>query len=112
MHDTINQAIKLLNENKAMKSVPPKTNNGVIEIGYYVYDDVLWQALSNLSGDIDYMDNYKKIRDKNIEEYTLAECKTFATYLIRGERFCDGLVASAVKDNSILKLLKRYLDLC
>ena len=39
------------------------------------------------------------------------ELRTVITHYIRGERFCDGLIAGAVEDGTLLKVLMRVREL-
>lgn len=61
--------------------------------------------------DKEYMENTKKIKEKNINELTYKEIGTQLTAIIRGDRFCSGLIYSKVKDGTFLKLLERLIEL-
>lgn len=60
--------------------------------------------------DKEYMENEKNIKDKNIDELGYKEIGTMLTAIIRGDRFCSGLIYSKVKDGTILKLLERLQE--
>lgn len=75
--------------------------------GYPEYSHQVYEALSLLDTDIDYQNNYDKISDTPIENYTLENIATMFTFISRGERFCDGHIASFVENGTILKLLKQ-----
>ena len=70
--------------------------------GRYFYDSDLL--------DKEYMENEKNIKDKNIDELGYKEIGTMLTAIIRGDRFCSGLIYSKVKDGTILKLLERLQE--
>lgn len=57
--------------------------------------------------DKEYMENEKLIKEKDINELTYKEVGTELTSIIRGDRFCSGLIYSKVKDGTFLKLLER-----
>lgn len=57
--------------------------------------------------DKEYLENEKKIIEKDINELTYKEVGTKLTSIIRGDRFCSGLIYSKVKDGTIFKLLER-----
>ena len=46
-------------------------------------------------------DNYKY---KKIEELSLEETLSYLTFIIRGEKFCDGHIASYLEDGTIERL--------
>ena len=50
------------------------------------------------------MDNYKIYKYKKIEELSLEETLSYITFIIRGERFGDGNIASYLEDGTIEKL--------
>lgn len=57
--------------------------------------------------DKEYTLNTKEISKKDINELTYKEIGTMLTSIIRGDRFCSGLIYSKVKDGTLLKLLER-----
>lgn len=69
----------------------------------YIYD-------SNLL-DLEYVENFKKIKDKNIEEYTYEEVLTALTKIIRGDRFISGELYNCVKNGTMLRLVERLYEL-
>ncbi|MBR1453983.1 MAG: hypothetical protein IJ593_05005 [Lachnospiraceae bacterium] len=73
-----------------------------------------WKKQFNESGllDFDYIRNSDKIRDKDIDDLTLDETLTMLTSIIRGERFCDGYIASAIESGALEKLTTHLHELC
>lgn len=61
--------------------------------------------------DKEYLENEKNIKDKNIDKLEYKEISTELTAIIRGDRFCSGLMYSKVKDGTFLKLLERLKEL-
>ena len=82
--------------------------DGVIELGYPLYDkevDEWIQEFYRLKlSDYNYIDNIKNFKHKKIEELSLEETLSYITFIIRGERFCDGHIASYLEDGTIEKL--------
>lgn len=61
--------------------------------------------------DQNYAENYEKIRNKKIEEFTYQEVLTGLTKIIRGDRFISGELYSCVKNGSMLSLIERLYNL-
>lgn len=61
--------------------------------------------------DKEYMENEKLIQEKDINNLTYKEIGTMLTAIIRGDRFCSGLIYSKVKDGTLLRLLERFKDI-
>lgn len=61
--------------------------------------------------DQDYIENYEKIKDKKIEEFTYDEVLTGLTKIIREDRFNSGEIYTCVKNGSMLKLIERLYEL-
>lgn len=59
----------------------------------------------------DYLDNSSEIRKsiksgKNISDLSEEELLIFLTWIIRGDRFCDGLLLNRCKDGTVYEILK------
>ena len=65
--------------------------------------------------DTDYADNTdgKSIDDvkRDIPDMNFSECCTWLTWILRGERFSEGLFQSCIDDDSVLSLLKRSVEI-
>ena len=61
--------------------------------------------------DRDYFDHFEKIKDKPIEELTRDEILTRMTFLVRGERFCDGTIEKALNDGTLEALSVRLHEI-
>ncbi len=57
--------------------------------------------------DMQYVENYKKIEDKSIDDYTYEETLTALTKIIRGDRFVSGQIYSCFKDGTLLKVVEK-----
>lgn len=90
------------NDDKSFSMPFPKYDKEVID----------WiQAFHNLKLlDHSYVENFNYLKDKNIEELDFYEILSYLTYIIRGERFCDGLIASNLENGNIELLEKRLFS--
>ncbi len=91
-----------------------KTEDGkdIRQWPYPIYPDGLFESLCELIGtDKNYIENYEKL-DHPIDYGTLNidELRTVITHYVRGERFCDGLLAGALEDGTLLKVLERIKE--
>ena len=68
-------------------------------------------AVFCLPEDRDYLKNHEKLAGKSIGEMTLHEIAAMYTFITRGERFCDGHIASYIEDGTLYKLVMRHLEL-
>lgn len=70
------------------------------------------EALYDLNlTDKNYYNNYEKIKNKPIDELTRDEILTRMTYLVRAERFCDGVIEEALNDGTLEALSVRLYEL-
>ena len=104
--------IKLIDDKKAYEFVEPKSlGNNMTEFGYYNYNDRLYDIMEIIQPDFDYLENFKKIKDKDFATLTMKELETYLTRIFRGERFADGTIASCIEDGTFQRLLERFLEL-
>ena len=91
-----------------------KTEDGkdILEWPYPIYPDGLCESLYHLIElDKNYLDNYEKLKDSpDYQNLTKEELSTVMTHYVRGERFCDGLIAEAIEDGTLLKVLMRIKE--
>lgn len=88
-----------------------KNNKTVTCNPYPQYDEPIMQALSLLPSDMNYSEHYEKIQDKEISKMSRSEIATMLTFIQRGERFCDGHIASFVESGTLLELVIRLREL-
>ena len=69
----------------------------------YIYNNELM--------DKEYLENYEKIKDKEIKYMNYNEIITSLTFFLRGERFCGGFWYTNFKNGRILKILVRLKEL-
>jgi len=110
--DALLEILLIIKNKEAYKYIPPQEINGAITTGWYDYSSKLLECPKIIGADYDYAENFKLIQDKEINELTKEELKTYTTRIFRGDRFCEGLIAKCIDDGTIEKIIKRYLDLC
>ncbi len=72
-----------------------------------IYDWI--KAFYNLRlSDHNHVENFDYIKDKNIEDLNFDEILSYLTHIIRGERFCDGIIATNL-ENGTIELLEKKL---
>lgn len=88
-----------------------ETQPKVVFDPYPNYDSRVFDALSLLSADVNYQENYEKLADIPISEMTIENVATTLTFISRGERFCDGHIASYIESGTLLELMKRLKEI-
>ena len=85
-----------------------RKEDGVIEIGFPLYDEKIYDWIQEFYKlklvEYNYLKNAKIYKHKKIEELSLEETLSYMTYIIREERFCDGYIASRLEDGTLEKL--------
>ena len=93
-----------------------ENEDGSITLPFPIYSEKIinWiHAFYDLKlEDKNYLDNCKYIKEKNIFELDFNEILSYITYFIRGEKFCDGFIASAIENGTIELLEKRLAIIC
>ena len=115
----LNELIDLVKNTEKIKwgggNVIGKTEEGkdILEWPYPIYPDGLFESLYELVElDRNYIENYEKLGDPiDYDDLSMEELRTVITHYVRGERFCDGLIAGAIEDGTLLKVLMRMKDL-
>ena len=89
--------------------------DGTLQFPFPIYSKSIcdWiDALYKLDlTDRDYFDHFEKIKDKPIEELTRDEILTHMTFLVSGERFCDGTIEKALNDGILEALSVRLHEI-
>ena len=102
---------KLKENSKKLPKLKTQGEDGVIELGFPLYseevDNWIHEFYRLKLADYNYLDNVKTYKNKKIEELTLEETLSYLTFIIRGERFCDGHIASYLEDGTIEKLCNK-----
>ena len=118
-YNTIHERAKKLPFIKSHKvewSETEENEDGSITIPVPLYNDEVrnWiHAFYDLKLlDKNYLDNCEYIKEKNIFELNFNEILSYFTFIIRGDRFCDGHIASFLEDGTIELLEKRLAIMC
>lgn len=90
--------------------------NGVIQFPYPIYPEGmnLNLLLEYIGGmDYEYDKHMKEISQTKLlpTDLNLAQIRSYMTFIIRGEKFCDGHIAEYMKNRVLLKLCLRLDDL-
>ena len=78
----------------------------------------LYKGLKDIDAiDHNYMDNFKRLKGddyaekmSHLEEFTYENCCTVLTYLLRSERFVEGIFFEAVEAGDVLNLLQHAYE--
>ena len=83
-------------------------SDNVIELGYPLYDKEVENWIKEFYRlkltDFNYLENFEIYNHKEIEKLSIEETLSYITFIIRGEKFCDGHIASALENGTIEKL--------
>lgn len=107
--EILDESIDILSKNPRIEWYQPPPKSGVLTLSYPSYGPWVWNIFDLLVPDYQYniiMDMIKK-NNKKIRDFTFEEVKAMLTYINRGEKFCDGHIASKIEDGTLLELLKR-----
>lgn len=95
-----------------------KDENGVIAMGYPVYEDLIREffdvAAKGCWCHPDYlsMDAGEMLRDKSAMRIAdIHQIKAMLTWCVRGERFCGGHWEAMIEEGHIRRLLERLVEL-
>ncbi|MGN8626800.1 macro domain-containing protein [Bulleidia sp. HCP3S3_F2] len=89
-----------------------RETNGVMEFPYPEYPNGIWSIASIFESDSEYLENYKQYcEDVLSTEMNVRQIRTMLTYLVRGEKYCDGFINKYLENHYLLKLLLRLDDL-
>ena len=85
-------------------------------MGWPDYDPTVRAALNIAHEDVvgpdyEYLADFDTIAAKPIERATQRELSTLLTYVIRGERFADGHIASFIADGRLAAMFERVLEI-
>lgn len=90
-----------------------KDEDGSILMPYPKYSDEVYNFIEKFYElkliDYNYLPNYEKYlkyKEKEIDDLSFKEILSYITYIIREERFCEGLIASNLENGKIEELEK------
>lgn len=96
----LDEIIEYLQEHKTVECDP-----------YPVYSAEIMAAFDLLKPDRRYLAHYEKLGRKPIAEMDADDIATMLTFIVRGERFSDGHIASFVESGELLELMLRLREL-
>ena len=76
---------------------------------YYVYDEEI-KGIYKLATDRNYLDNFEAMGNKLIADMTKQEAVTVLTFIIRQERFFEGLLAVSIEEGRVQQILKKLME--
>jgi hypothetical protein len=100
---------------------PGESRSGVVQLGFIQYDDGVQQFINDLYEadmlDPQYFDHLEKYKSKIdapadlIPTADLELLKSILTFYVRGEKYSDGVWASAIDEGVFLAILQRLEDI-
>ena len=111
----IGEIIEILKTNPKIEFVYNGKELGPCEIGiaYPNYPSWVYEIEKLFEPVLNYLEVTKAIKKhkKEVADFNLLETRAALTYFVRGERFCDGHMASCIENGCLLQWLSRYKEL-
>lgn len=105
--------INVLENEKPYEEIPPRVENGMIVIGYVSYNRRIMRLFRYMPFyDKDYNKDIEKIANKDISKLNVEEVKQYLTYIYRKDRFIEGTIKYYIDNGVLVRLLKRFLEIC
>ena len=106
----------LLASGYEVEAVPPeRLENGTIQMGWYNYAPQIWDGVEAakklLGADYEYLQHIDAVRARGVPTASPSDLSTWFTWMSRGERFCDGFLASNISDGELAAITQRLEDL-
>ena len=106
---------ELLESGYRAELVPSRPKGDHLVMGYYSYDSAITSGIA-AAGDLlgldrKYLTHIAGIRDRAPESLSTSELSTMFTFLMRGERFSDGMIAGEIESGRLLALTHRLEQL-
>lgn len=109
----IQKVIDVLENGEPYKVHPRNVQNEIITMGYVEYNDTVLKLFRYMPFyEKDYTKNIEKIAKEDIEALKIEEVKQYITYIYRKEKFIQGIIQEYIDNGILLKLLKRFLEIC
>lgn len=104
--------IELLRTDYEVEWTPSKVlSSGANMFPYPSYDGRVWAgleaALELVGTDFSYLDHEDRRDPRRIEIASRDDLSTWVTFIMRGERFCDGHIGASIEDGLLLQILER-----
>lgn len=114
--ERVHTLLEYLSSGYEAKMVPPEQlDNGLIQVGWFDYGPQIWEgilaAMALLGTDYTYTQHIESVVKREIAVATPRELSTWFTWMSRGERFCDGFLASKIADGELEAISRRLVEL-
>ena len=111
--NTLDFCIKKLQEGYTVEWTKSTQEDGVFTFPRPIYPDWLMKELTPMAIMYGYRTRMEELEKNNtpIEQYELRDVLAEATYIVRSERFNDGVIATYVSNGRLLKLLLRLREI-
>lgn len=94
---------------------PKRREDGTIQMGWYNYAPQIWDGIEAakdlLGADGEYLQHIDTVRARGVPTASPSDLSTWFTWMSRGERFCDGFLASNISDGELATITQRLEDL-
>ena len=111
--DKLDNIIQHLENKPNIEWSETKKINNSISMPYPIYPDWVGDIFDLITPDYNYDSTVEYIKVKKIppENLNFRELRAMITWIDRGEHFCDGHIASCIKDGLLLKVMLRLKEL-
>lgn len=91
---------------------PEEVKEGTIAFAYPIYPRELMVLFESLEPCFNYHEKAERIIElTNTKLLDFDDLRALLTYLFRGEKFCDGLIASFIKNGKLLSWIERLNEI-
>lgn len=110
MKDKIEEILALLNTERPYRVVCKKNQFPFYDYPKNLYE-LLYHLVDSIGADPLYSDHIGEVGQIQAEKLDLSQISSYLTWLVRGERFCDGLIAENIESGRLKSILERLLCL-
>lgn len=110
MKDKIEEILALLNAEQPYRVICEKNRFPFYDYPKNLYGS-LYHLVDSIGADPQYNDHIGEVKQIQAEKLDLPQISTYLTWLVRGERFCDGLIAENIESGRLKSVLERLLCL-
>lgn len=90
---------------------PKPLDDGTIQMGWYDYAPQIWDGIEAakdlLGADYEYLQHIDTVRARGVPAASPSDLSTWFTWMSRGERFCDGFLASNIAKGELATITQR-----
>jgi len=89
-----------------------ENGNEILTFSYPIYPPDIFPVLRYLEIDYHFGEHYEQnCKNTPIDKMDLSQIRTMFTWLVQGERFCDGFIADEIENGHLLALFRRLREL-